>query len=195
MDIQNQKKKAWLKFFTVLLLCGILVTLAIGTAFARYEKSLSAELQMKYQAKTEQIYIRSIEEQGLDKPAALPENTYQMNFVLSNGNAEDTYCDYDQTATLSLFATLGLENPENFVIMLSEGGICYQSRYEQVLEGTSLYTQYGPGWIYRFYNADGEEISWLLSGTGLVEKQMTITITGISSLPTALNLIANSKPE
>lgn len=198
MEIQNKKTNAWLRFVGTLLLCGVFMTLGLGTALARYEESQSKEVVLEYKAKTDQVYIRSIEEldsEGTEDAVTEEENVYVMNFELSNGTSAEEYCSYDQIAALSLFATVGLENPENYTLTLTDSGLTYSASCFEVVEGTTLYSLYGPGWVYRFYNAAGEELTWTLPGGQLINRQMTLTVTGTSELPVALSLIASAKPE
>ena len=213
MNMQN-RRTAWLQFSMALLLCVALMTAALGTTYARYKMDSSRAFKMTYEAKTDQVYIRAVENidtvdaEDVDTENVSAENgdaenasteatkeNFEMEFVLSNGTARDSYCTYDQTATLSMFATLGLEEPENYTITLTDGWTVYEAECRKVAEGTVWYSLYGPGWIYSFYNEAGEEISWHLSGTRFIEKKMVITIEGESELPAALSLIASAKPE
>ena len=191
MDIQNRKRKAWLNFLLTFLLCGTIVLLLLGTAFARYEKNVSKEFQLEYQAKTEQIFIKSID---VPESLQIDENSSAMAFEISNGISEEEYCSYSQIATISLFATVGLENPENFKVILKDGELNFEAVCMEVTEGSKLYSAYGPGWVYRFYNKAGEELKWQLVGERLSSRQMMIVIEGSSELPTALHLIASAKP-
>ncbi|MBO5068752.1 MAG: hypothetical protein J6C37_00065 [Roseburia sp.] len=205
----NRKQKAWLNFLMVFLFCGALFLLVLGTSLARYQENKSKELLFHYEAKSEQIYITKIDDtdaasegdsmevvsEGESTEAGgEEENTYVVNFLLANGAEENSYCTYDQIASLSLFATIGVGNPEEFTITLTDGGNTYAAVYSEVVEGTTMYSLYGPGWIYRFYNEAGEELSWFFPGTQYVSRQMTLTVEGACELPTALSLIANAKP-
>lgn len=191
MDIQNRKRKAWLKFMLMLLLCSVMLILILGTAWARYEENVSKEFQMKYQAKTDQIYMKSIElPQNLD----VSEDAYVTAFEISNGTSAEEYCEYSQIAEISLFATIGLENPENYKIVLNDSGQNFEASCTEAVKGTKLYSMYGPGWIYRFYNEAGEELSWMFPGGKHYVRTFTITIEGSSELPTALSIIASAKP-
>lgn len=203
MKVQNRKTNAWLRFFAALLLCGVFITLGFGTALARFEKSQSEEVVLEYKAKTDQVYIRSIEEPVSEDETDTEitgdseleeENVYEMYFELSNGISSEDYCTYDQIAALSLFATVGLKNPENYTITLTGSGLTYTASCFEVVEGTTLYSLYGPGWVYRFYNKAGEELTWELSGSQFINRQMKLTVTGTSELPAALSLIASAKP-
>ena len=218
MRVQSRKKQAWLRFLTTFLLCIAFVSLAFGITYARYEDTLSKTFTLQYEAQSGQIYIRSVENKDREitenEPVAedsegvvaekeenensesndILENAYAIDFIISNGSDQENYCTYDQEASLSLFATIGLENPENFIITLADGTTTYLASSTEVVKGTELYTTYGPGWMYHFYDAEGNEITWEFPGTQLIERQMKIIILGVSEMPAALNLIAGAQP-
>lgn len=215
MKTQKRKIKAWLYLLSAVLLCGFFITVSWGAVQARYESEMQKEVSLEYQAKTNQIYLRSAEknEDGSIRTASdgsfLPlgswqpktdemgnteEDTYVLDFLLSNGNGKG-YCIYDQSASLMLVATSGLADPANLKIVLTDGKFHYSARYVSVKEGTAAYETYGPGWIYRFYNEAGEEISWEFSGRKMAVKELTITVTGTSEFPAALSLVASAGPE
>lgn len=133
-------------------------------------------------------------EQNENTDAEATKEEYVMKFKISNGASADDYCTYDQIVALSLFATLGLEDPDDYTITLTDGEMVYNAEWFEVKEGSNLYTLYGPGWIYRFYNGAGEEASWYLPGGRLVERELSVTIVGASKMPAALSLIASAKP-
>lgn len=215
---RQHSKTAWLQCSAVLLICMAFLTAAVGTAYARFRMDSSKTLQLTYESEADQVYIRAVEKVDTVSQALEVQNTesqdtedrngestetseaekeadsFRMEFVLSNGTAEDSYCKNDQTVTLLLFATIGLENPENFTITLTDDWTVYEASCRQAVEGSAWYSLYGPGWIYSFCNEAGEEITWHLSGTRFIEKKMVITIEGESELPAALNLIANARP-
>ena len=194
MESQNVKRKAWIRFLLVLLFCSTITILFIGTAYARFEESISQEMKFSYHAKTDQLYIRVIENSESATAAEKKEDLQVIEFLLSNGEDEKNYCDYDQVATLLLFATLGLENPEDLKITLNDGADAYTAKCQPVTENSVYYSMYGPGWIYQFYNSAGEELNWHFSGTNYIERKMFIMIEGTSNLPVNLNLIVNGKP-
>ena len=194
MGSQSGKRKAWMRFLTVLLFCSSMLILIFGTAYARFEENARKELQFTYQAESEQIYITTVESNHENLSAAISENTQVVEFVLSNGTEKDQHCTYDQIATLEIFATVGVENPQNIMVTLYDGGNTYTGSCSEVVKDSTMYAMYGPGWIYRFYNEAGEEVNWMFSGTQLINRQMFITIEGTSNLPAALNLIASARP-
>lgn len=191
MEYKNRKRAAWLHFLTTLLLCIAFLTLILGTVYARYTAEQTEEFQMVYEAKTNQISIIQLD---MDDSTVIPENTRVIHFMLTNQDEEGGYCTYDQVATLSLHATIGTTAPENFKVTLTDGETVYNARYEKVVAGSTLESQYGPGWLYRFYNEAGEELSWYFAGGQSVAREMTMTIVGKSELPTKIDLMVSARP-
>lgn len=185
------KDEKWMNlsalFLPVLLFC----VLFLGVSLARYENRISQDFILKYGSSKDQVVIRTIESLNGEETQ---EGYRRLEFVLSNGNSEEDHCTFDQTATLLLFATAGVESSENYKVSLTDGEVVYESQWFQVVEGSSLYAEYGPGWILRFYNPSGEEASWHLFGEKFVHYNMYIQIEGKSNYPAVFHLIANGKP-
>lgn len=191
MVLKNIKKKTWVQFLSAVALCGILLSGVLGSAYARYENTTSQALRMQYADEEGHIYIRSVENAETEELDGL----FTTEFVLSNGIDEEEYVPYNQLASLSIVATIGLGNPEECILTLADGTIRYQAAYSEILEGTKLYSEYGPGWVYHFYDETGKEIQWEFSGNGFMERQMKVIVSGANQAPTALNLIVDAKPE
>ncbi len=194
MEFQNRKRSTWLNFASLILLCVVLLFLGLGTAYARYEANWEDVLRMEYEAKSDQIYLTSVPKTEPITEEEAQKNANVMRFILSNGVSSEEYCDYDQTAAISLFATAGLKDVENIVITLTDGAMTYKASCYEVVEGMPLYSQYGPGWMYRFYDEDGGEVSWHLSGLNHVSRKMSISVEGTTQFPTALRIFAEAKP-
>lgn len=194
MGTQTEKRKAWMRFLTVLLLCSTMLVITFGTAYARYEKSAEQELALSFEGQENQMYITLAEAGEASLLAAEDVNTQVVEFVLSNGTSAEDYCTYDQMASLAVFATIGVENPENLMMTLYDGGAGYMASCSEISEGSAYYNMYGPGWIYRFYTEAGEEVSWHFPGIQRISRQMYITITGTSELPANLSFITSAKP-
>ena len=163
----------------------------MGNAYARYETSLSQTLGLQYEEENGHIYIRDVKQ---DETELEEQDTFTMNFVLSNGESEEEYWTYNQEASLSIFATVGLEDPMRYTLVLMDGSVNYTATYSEVKKGSDLYSKYGPGWIYHFYDESGEEIKWQFSGNQFMERQMKVIVTGANTAPTALNFIVHTNP-
>lgn len=198
MRFQNRKLQAWLRFFASFLLCVLFCGLIFGTTYARYENSLSEPFTLQYEGQSGQIYIRSVQNNETAADEELQkenvEDVYEIDFILSNGADSKKYCTYDQTVTLSLFATVGLGDPEKFIITIVDGNTTYLAKCSEVVKGNDLYTTYGPGWMYHFYDTMGNEVQWQFPGTLFIERQMKLIIVGASEMPASMNLIAGVQP-
>ena len=191
MLLKNIKRKTWIQFLSAVALCGILLSAVLGSAYARYENTTSQSITMKYEDERGHIYIRNVE---TAKTETEWNGLFTTEFVLANGTDEEDYLPYDQAASLSIVATVGLGNPVECVLTLVDGTVSYQASYEEVLAGTKLYSEYGPGWVYHFYDENGKEIEWQFSGKKYMERQMKVVVNGVSQAPAALNLIVDTKP-
>lgn len=191
MVLKNIKRKTWIQFLSAIAVCGILLSAVLGSAYARYENTTSQAVRMQYKNANGHIYIRNVENDETDRKQ---DGGFTREFVLSNGTKEE-YSPYDQLASISIVATIGIGNPEECTMTLVDGTISYQAVYSEILEGTKLYSEYGPGWVYHFYDEAGEEIAWQFSGKSWMERPMRIVVNGESHAPAVINLIVETKTE
>jgi len=238
--------------FLLFILSVFLVTVGIGAAQARYEKTLRSEITLRYQGDVGLVYLLSsekdasgayvtdtngyfappggwdvVEDAGTDDNAGTDSNSgtdsntgtdsnsdtnsntgtnsnaatgtgaasvYQLSFLAANGRNARIPCEQDQKVSLAVFATVGVVKPENLTIVLTDGQSSYTAVPFALTEGMADYETYGPGWMYRFYNTAGEELSWPLAGGVFQTREFTLTVTGQSETVTALRLIAYASP-
>ena len=217
MVAEKRKSRIKLQFGIMFLFIIIFFSIVIGSSYAHYEAALTKELGFQYVAESGQIQIRGVDSNEIEdavqnvetitetaepeQPAEMTEgeenedtykNVTSAYFALSNGT-KDKFCSYDQKATLSMVATIGLGNPNDFIITLVDGGSSYMAICSEIIEGTELYATYGPGWVYHFYDSTGAEVEWQFPGDLLVERIMQIVVLGASEMPTTLNLIVNAR--
>lgn len=129
-----------------------------------------------------------------EESTASAANSYRLNFLISNRRAAKDHCAVDQNASLALFATVGVQLAEDLTIVLTDGQSTYTAIPTPIQEGMMWYEAYGPGWLYRFYNTAGEELSWSLPGSVFALKELSLTVTGQSEKVAALRLVAFAKP-
>lgn len=215
MSAIKSKTKLWLPLLSVILICVLICVLAVPKSLARYETATEKQTGFKYQAATNKVHLlngekdvngsvimaedgsfRSLSTWVANKndSGQIIENSYVLDFILANGTNKSNACTYDQTAGLIVFASLGLENPENVEIVLNSGNIEYKAVATEVQKGTPIYSKYGPGWTFKFYNASGEELTWHLPGGVLSYKDLRLTVTGAGKEATLLKLIATAGP-
>lgn len=198
-NMTEKRIKTATKFQVLLTIIVLLSTfvLVAGTAWARYESKLSLDLEMDVQL-SKQIYLLSdkLTNNGtyevLSDWTSSKSGEYNLDFLLANGIGKDNVCAYDQVASIEIVATAGVEKPENIQLVLSVGANNYTAVATEIEKDSSLYTMYGPGWIYKFYNKAGEELSWKLIGGKFNYQKMSIKVTGSSEYPIGLSLIAKS---
>ena len=191
MVLKNIKRKTWIQFLSAIAVCGILLSAVISSAYARYENNISQAVRMQYKNANGHIYFRNVENDETDRKQ---DGGFTSEFILSNGTKEE-YSPYDQLASISIVATIGIGNPEECTMTLIDGTISYQAVYSEIMEGTKLHSEYGPGWVYHFYDETGEEIAWRFSGKCWMERPMKIVVNGASQAPAVINLIVETKTE
>ena len=184
--------RQWLPPVVIMLLCSILL---LGGTIAHYEKKEQREIAMTYPTAGQ---IRLSGAEGADTPLGgwqIDENSHTLDFMLTNGTAED-HCGYDQRVTLRVRATAGLANAGSCIITLrdEETDTDYTAVAEEIAEGTTQEAMYGPGWVFRFYDNAGAELTWLLPGSSLQERALRLTVEDTATEPTLLQLVADTAP-
>ena len=214
MNVIKEKNRSWL-YLLIIAVVPLLVILVLGSARAHYEEAQSVTQYMQYQGSASQVYLLSSErdedgelikdedgniqapgsweiltdEAGLQIPGV-----YVLDFLMSNGKSENNCSTYDQQVSISLFVTVGIEDPEEIEIILTDGRSEYTAVPMEVKEGSVWYRTYGPGWLYRFYTEADEELAWPLPGGVFAYRQMTLTVTGAGEHAAALSLFASTRP-
>lgn len=201
----------------------VTLVLSVGTTQAHYEAVNVNELNMRYRDRSGRIYLRSaktdengaviVGEDGIlnlletwqpkvDENGLVKEDTWQLDFLLTNGTTLKEYCTYDQKATLFLVATEGLKDPNNLVITLTDGNLEYTAKAEAIGKDSVQQRVYGPGWIYRFYNTAGQELNWDYEGGQLICRKLSLTVVNTmgtaaddAALPGMLRLMAAARSE
>ena len=183
-------KAARLNLVLTALLLMLSVCIMIASVYARYETNLD-DSELNMQAASGSVYMY-----GDDNFAPLNSWThndetgeYTVDVVISNAENAERFCVEDQSAYLKIFATLGIEAPENISIKLIADNEEYIAVPAAVEKNTPLHISYGDGWIFRFYNAAGEELKWNLRGNEVSAEKITVVISGNTAEPAALSLI------
>jgi hypothetical protein len=192
---KRQGKRIGLRIVSMLLLTVLSVSLLLGTTFARYQISAEQNITLTYPQKQGQtICLLPVTQTSDDESTPQlqwqkdEDNRYFLQFCLTNGPDSEQFCSDDQTVAICVIATEGVV-PDNVVLTLNEE---YTAVPEKIEEGTLLYDSYGAGWVYHFYQ-DDEEVRWVMPGNAYFNQQFTLTVTGGSSNPAALTLIAEER--
>lgn len=189
------KLKIWLPLVAFVLLCGYLGVSLFNASSARYEKNAEKTTIFKYQASNEQLHLLKKDESGAfvelgEWVYEEEKKIYSLDYVLTNGTAADSYCSREQDASLCLFASLGLGSADNAKVSLIYANVRYQGTACEIQKDSALYLKYGAGWIYRFYDKDGNELSWNLSKTAFDYKEMRLELSADAAENAMLKLIA-----
>lgn len=197
----------------ILCLCTCVV-LATGVSYARYRTEFLTQ-SFQFSTQTPQsIYLhgevaegQAAKAQGGDWPECptgwtVPTMTgnqeillpdAELRFSVSNGNSIYEYASRDQQFTVEIVAALTIENPDKLTVQMTaespdDGELQdYIAVPERILEGSFLYGSYGDGWIYRFYDDEGEPLVFRLEGGYLNYQNFIIQVAGNVS-PSLLSL-------
>lgn len=159
------------------LLLGLLA-MTLGTTFAHYLTAKEATLAIEGAEETAVCFLAPDgKELGAWTRKEDDTNTYQLEFLLSNGTDAENVSQTEQSVSLRLLATAS-NDAEHTTVCLSADGQEYEGKPTTVTKGSMFWQRYGEGEVYRFYNAAGEELSWNLLGEKLSQVKMTLTVTG-----------------
>ena len=104
-----------------------------------------------------------------------------MPFLVSNGISSE-FSAGDVRFTVQVAVTEGILSDENLGLQLAViDGVeepVYQGIAAKNTEGTSFYSEFGGGWLYRFYDENGTEMQWTLEGGQLSEFVGELHISG-----------------
>lgn len=167
------------------LLMLVSIVLTVGVAWGRYRTELDPFTYWFVPRNAEAVYLWG--GKANDTYTELPgswtvaESESILPFLVSNGISSE-FSQTDVRITIQLAATEGILDGKNLTLQLAvvdgETEPVYSSRAEQIKEGTTLYDEFGGGWLYRFYDDAGNEMSWTLEGGQLSEFSGELHIAG-----------------
>lgn len=197
MISEKRKKTIWLRLCFMGVLCISVLIFGIGAAQARYRMSKPTDVE--FQAlQNQQVFLWSGADAdestltALDDWTETDSGSAKLNFKISNGTAEDDYCSKPLSFTIRILASQGIQKSENVTISLQIEGEQYTAVPEQILEGSSRYDTFGPGWIYCFYDSNGIEVSWDLDEGKLSVVTAELTVEGAVQYTSLLRLEATA---
>ncbi len=161
---------------------ALTLCIAIPTAYARYEAKTESEMQMK--AAGGNVYM-SVSEWKYDEESSW----HTVDIEIKNFDDNDNICSEDQLAALEVFSTLGIADPAKISLVLIADNTEYTAVPTPVEKNTMYHINYGDGWIFKFYNAAGEELSWTLLGGEASTKTFRLKMIGNAVEPAVLSLI------
>ena len=213
MKTEKTYPKYWL-FLLLAAAAALILLLFFGPARAHFEAAYSGDITLKYDGNVNQVYLLSA---NRDQDGELITNDagyvseelswvalqneqgeegvgrYSVTFLLANTNKATVLAAQPQTAKLELVATVGIGSPTALEVTLVNGGNSYTAVPTEITEGSTWYNEFGPGWVYRFYNTAGEELSWNLRGGVFAYHEMTLIVSGDNNNDAALPLLATAE--
>lgn len=181
MNQRNPNRIMWYSLVLLLALCAGFLAVSTGTAYARYRTELREDVTFEVR-QPEQICLGTVDDKNAFSTEAPAWKTVgdvtQMQLALANGTS-DTECSWmDQKAFVCLVSGPGLWDGASAakITLTQPDGSTIQAKATVIAEDTPLYHTYGAGWVYRFYDAEGEELSWELDGGKLSFVSLTVTV-------------------
>ena len=125
----------------------------------------------------------------------------QLELAIANGVSDEDFSKRKQQINLRLISSLGAVIPSKAEMPITatdlylripsetevSGFVEYKASADTIVEGTSLYNDYGEGWVYTF-SIEEEELSWVLYGGKLDYITMTLVMDGDVSENSLLSL-------
>ena len=167
-----------------LLVIGCLVA-AIGITFARYRTQWNG--QMGFQAEqVGRLQLGTVSGDAFSTAEAAwiqTENGWQMTFAVANGTGTDDHIALTQQVQLQLVASLGAWSADSDeTITLTVAGKTYTATATPIPQNSTLHTQFGDGWVFRFQDESGNAYTGQLPGAafGYIPMQLSINSTAIA---------------
>lgn len=166
-------------------LCVLILTLsavlAVSPAFARYRTVLDPFSYAFQAKKADNIYLWSGKTDSGYTPLSgawtVTAQGSELPILVTNGTGADHARD-DLTISIRVAATEGIQAGNNLNLSLRAGEETYTGYPTAIDPGTAFFEDFGAGWIYRFLNTDGEELTWELEGKKLSEFSAILTCGG-----------------
>lgn len=187
MHQQKKNITRWWGLCALLLLVS--VTVALAPAFGRYRTILDP-FAYHFQAKEPfAVYLWGGKTTNGYTPlngdwTVTPEGS-ELPVIVTNGTGTD-YARYDLTISIRLAATEGIQEGNNLTLTLRTAEKTYTAVPSQIGANTAFYEDFGAGWFYRFFDADGTEATWELEGEKLSEFTATLTCGGTVPLDSSM---------
>lgn len=192
-----------------LLLAGCMV-LAVGTSLARYRYETQKKLLFEPRAPIAVMVTKLTETAALDTETAVgwekqEDGKLLLNFAVTNvvsiEDGEMTCQEQDLEFRVRLVGSLKAwteDQAEDVTeeVVLTDGTLLqtttgspetaqekeFVAEVMRIPENTSLYHSFGDGWVFRFLDDEGQELTWELEGGVLscVELDITIDASAVS---------------
>lgn len=190
---KTETQNSMYSFFLMILVALLVFSMMFGVAYAHYQKTKNDLLIFKG-AHSPLVNISDSTGGVLSSNWGAVEgveNGYALDFCLKNTTTGSEASNRMQEVSISVFATIGdtkLSEGENTEVLLKVHETIYRATAEKVEKNSIIWTKYGEGTLYRFYNETGEEICWTFPEGQGVTIPMQLTVNG-SEKNTAFVLI------
>lgn len=153
--------------------CILIITilLSIGSAYGRYVTALSGDNTVTVRPKDVAYVTRA-------DAWVSSGSVHTMTLGVSNSNGESTV-EKDMTVRVRFFAPA---DAGMLKATLSADGKVYVAEAYPLNEKTPMYSERGEGMIYKFFDSNGEELSFFLAGGEAVQYGMTVTVSGTEAV-------------
>ena len=194
MNRRKQNISRWaLPLLLAFLVLGCLMA-STGGALARYRaerrEEISFEVRLPEKICLGQMVTAEDDTVSFDPVAQgtweTVEGKQQLTFTIANGTGEKDFSGQDQQIHFRLVGTLGIWNGSDDLKLTLEVPSeedpketeSYEATVTRIREGSPMYATFGDGWVFAFFNEEGEELSWLLEGGAFDSITMTLTLEG-----------------
>lgn len=191
MSQRKMNISRWYLLGLAAVLTALSLIAAVGTTLARYR--VEQERTILFEPKSPvAVALGTLDEDGGFVPDGTiqwktqPENSniLELNFAVSNYITEETCQQEDLEVRIRLVGSLAAWSAEQSTqVFLTDGTLLeddtprqYTAEVMQIPENTALYHSFGVGWIFRFLDENGQELTWKLEGGTLSCAQMNITM-------------------
>ena len=166
------------------------VILAVGVVFARYTASVKGNIPFSVLDSEYLNICGTVTSKTEDLPSLPTSFSYAENgdatyaFSVVNAKTSTDICSTDLLFTLKLSVTEGFDGEGNITLYLTDDGtvnensVAYTGKISKTEEGSSLYKENGPGYTCRFFDDDGNEKIFELTGGSLSAKNFVLTVNG-----------------
>lgn len=176
-----------LSMFLILGLC----TTVLGTAYGRYQQSISKEIAFTVNGAAEFSIITGIWEDKVLEESNEKDTLSESKQIeikdevkvpkrleVSVSEIRDQECAF----RIRLISTLGLglDKAKVSLVVTNTNGVerTYQSQMEVIEKETKTYQEMGPGYEYYFVDNEGEELIWPLNGDAMPQQKFWLEIEG-----------------
>ncbi len=169
------------KILFVMLLLLVAVVLTFNASWARYYESLEGDIEIKA-SDFQTFYLWGIQDGVLTSEMDIQstEETTTLELAVSNGVEDEYYGETDVIVEPQLYVSENIGGSSNLSVsfILEQDGTSktYSSKASEIQEATNLYYSFGAGWVYQFYDDDGEILQLELLGGEYSEIQMRIVV-------------------